>query len=198
MQANANRWKKQNKRRRATAARYGGEDTWQEMATARGTARTDAACTVHEEKVKWGRTVEEKQIKGIIIIIIIKEHASKCKQMKKTNGEARLQHATEERTSGKKWQAARGTTRTDTACTVHEEKVKGGKMVTEKQKIGAVVKAHFLVKSSMHFSKRCVHYCSRSPVLHCKCNGFGCLLSSKKFKIAINSTEKSVFTQVKY
>ena len=47
--------------------------------------------------------MEEKQIKGIIIIIIIiKEHASKCKQMKKTNGEARLQHATEERTRGKK------------------------------------------------------------------------------------------------
>ena len=37
---------------------------------------------------------------------------------------------------------ARGTTRTDTACTVHEEKVKGGEMVTEKQKNGAVVKAN--------------------------------------------------------
>ena len=63
---------------------------------------------------------------------INKKNKIKCKQMKKiqtnanickqTNGGARQQYVTEERTRGKKWQP----TRIDTACTVHEEKGEGG------------------------------------------------------------------------
>ena len=56
-----------NKRWGATAAHYGGEDTWQEMTTARGTTRTDTACTVHEEKVKGGEMATEKQKNGAVV-----------------------------------------------------------------------------------------------------------------------------------
>ena len=70
-----------------------------------GGARLQHATEEMTRDKKWQRHAEEKQIKGkIIITIIIIEHA--CKQMqtdeKKTNGEARLQRATEERTRDKK------------------------------------------------------------------------------------------------